>query len=207
MSIILQSKLLRVLEDGYIDPVGAKKQKQVDVRVIAATNKNIKQELKTGNFREDLYYRLNVFPIILPPLRERKMDIKPLTEEFLKNMCEKNGYSPKAFSKDVWNVLLDYDWPGNVRELKNIVERIVVTTKEEVIGQNLIQKAMGKKENENSHFNEEKTLKESRYSFEKDYILKILLKHNGKILETAEALGLERSHLWKKMKLYGIKKE
>ncbi len=206
MSIMMQSKLIRVIEDGYIDPVGATKQKYVDVRVIAATNKNIKQEIKAGNFREDLYYRLNVIPIFLPPLREKKMDIKPLAEKFIKDTCCNNGLPEKSFSKDVWSILMEYDWPGNVRELRNMVERATVITNECIINKKIIQNAMGNNEKELSFFAQENTLKESRASFEKDYILKTLAEHGGKIIDTAQSLGLERSHLWKKMKLYGIKK-
>ena len=126
MSLRTQSKVLRVLEEQRIEPVGAAESMQVDVRVVAATNKNLEEEIARGNFREDLFYRLNVIPFFVPPLRERREDVPELAAHFLREFTTAYGRKPKELTPEALQVLADYNWPGNVRELKNLIERIVI---------------------------------------------------------------------------------
>jgi two-component system nitrogen regulation response regulator NtrX len=206
MSLMMQAKLLRVIEDGLVEPVGSRTGDRVDVRIICATHKNLKKEVEEANFRNDLYYRLNVIPVRLPPLRDRRGDIRPLAEAFLEEICTIEGLPEKGLAQNVWPVLMDYDWPGNIRELRNLIERAAVLTNETLIDAHLIHEAM-QSEPLKSHFSaREQTLREARSQFEREFILKTLTAHQGKIQESAEALGIQRSHLWKKMKRYGIER-
>jgi len=207
MSLMMQAKILRAIEDGLIEPIGSKQSIPVDVRIVAATNKGLKLEIENGNFREDLFYRLNVIPISLPQLRARKQDIKLLAEAFIQEFCLENGFPQKTFTQNVWPFLEDYLWPGNVRELKNFIERIAVTNNENSIDLSHVLETM---KYQNSHSAIEKTkntLRDARSEFEKNYIYQTLAEHDGKIIETAKALGIQRSHLWKKMKQYNIPSE
>ena len=205
MSLMTQSKVLRVIEDNIVEPVGGLKSVQVDVRIIAATNKNLQEEVEKGNFREDLFYRLNVITIHLPPLRERREDISLLAMAFLKEICEAEVMPQKRFAQNVWPILMEYEWPGNVRELRNVVEQAVILSPGLTLEHSLILQAIHSKKHSEIIFQEEQTLREARRVFERNFIVKTLAAHGGRIQETAAALGIQRGHLWKKMKLYGIK--
>lgn len=204
-SLMMQAKILRVLEDHMIERVGGEKSIPVDVRIITATNKVLEHEIKQGNFREDLYYRLNVITIELPPLRKRREDIPLLAYYFLEKLCQEKRIPPKKFDRGAITILIEHDWRGNVRELHNVVERLIVLTESELISASETRNAIKKNAShlENSHI---KTLAEAREGFERDFILKTLISNDWKILETATVLGIDRSHLWKKMKRYGIER-
>lgn len=209
MSLMMQAKMLRVLEDGAVTPLGSAETRQVDTRVLAATNTDLQQEIENGNFRSDLYYRLNVIPIHVPPLRERKDDIQPLAEYFLDEICHTRGLSQKRFAENVWPLLQNHNWPGNVRELNNVVERAAVLSLDRMIDAALLHEAFRaamphpNAAKPNPH---EQTLEEARAAFERAFILKKLNEHDWEIIVTAEALGINRTSLWKKMQMLGIKK-
>jgi two-component system nitrogen regulation response regulator NtrX len=200
MSLTTQAKVLRVIETQEFQRVGGSKKIKVDVRIIAATNKDLNEEIKKGNFREDLYFRLNVIPIYVPPLRERKDDIPLLVEYFLKNFAQQYGQKQKKVSKATLSSLLDYDWPGNVRELKNTIERFVIMTPPETIDTKYVPSFKEARMDYNSY----KTMKDARKQFEKDFILKKLQDNNWNISKTAEETEIERSNLHRKIKSLGI---
>lgn len=204
MSLRMQSKLLRVLDEHRFEPVGAQRSLQSDVRVIAATNKNLEQEIERGNFREDLFYRLNVIPFFVPPLRDRLEDV-PLLADYFLVMFEQSYRRPhKELTRDAYALLQDYEWPGNVRELKNLMERLVIMTAETRLDARHIplnlkgRKALSRPQ---MRFG---SLQEVREAAERDYILRMLEETRGNITRTAELLGLERSHLYRKMKALSI---
>ncbi|MEK7309139.1 MAG: sigma-54 dependent transcriptional regulator [Nitrospirota bacterium] len=200
MSLATQAKVLRVIETQEFQRVGGSKNIKVDVRIIAATNKNLEEEIKKVNFRDDLYFRLNVIPINLPPLRERKDDIPLLVERFLEIFAQQYGQKTKKISKTTLNALMDYDWPGNVRELKNTIERLMIMNSAEIIEINHIASLRETKADYESF----KTLREARKQFEKDFILAKLQKNNWNVSKTADNLEIERSNLHKKIKALGI---
>jgi len=201
MSSSTQSKVLRVIETQEFQRVGGSKNIKVDVRIISATNKDLFEEVKKANFREDLLYRLNVIPIIVPPLRERKEDIPELIEFFLEHFATEYGQKPKKMATDGLKVLEAYDWPGNIREVRNLIERLVIMTPSTTItAKNII---VG--ENVRSDYFSFNTLKDARDSFEKDFITKKLEENNWNISKTAEILDVERSNLHRKIKAYDIK--
>ncbi|MEK6527585.1 MAG: sigma-54 dependent transcriptional regulator [Nitrospirota bacterium] len=200
MSLATQAKVLRVIETQEFQRVGGSKNIKVDVRIIAATNKNLEEEIKKVNFRDDLYFRLNVIPINLPPLRERKDDIPLLVERFLEIFAQQYGQKTKKISKTTLNALMDYDWPGNVRELKNTIERLMIMNSAEIIEINHIPSLRETKADYESF----KTLREAREQFEKDFILAKLQKNNWNVSKTADNLEIERSNLHKKIKALGI---
>jgi len=210
MALATQSKVLRVLQEQEFYRVGGSDRVKVDVRVIAASNKNLAEEIKKGTFREDLYYRLNVIPLHVPPLRERVEDIPLLLEHFTKEIAQEQGIKSKRFSPEAIAVLKRYHWPGNVRELKNIVERLMIMVPSPVIlPQDLPEFiAEGILPEENSFPPTERgdpgSLKEARNVFEKKYILAKLQENNWNINQTAEALQIERTYLYRKMKFLGI---
>ena len=205
MSLKTQSKVLRTLEQQRFTPVGSDDPITVDTRVIASTNKDLEEEISRGNFREDLFYRLNVIPFVVPPLRERKEDIPLLARHFLKEFASAYGRRPREITDDAIAVLMRYTWPGNVRELRNVIERIVImnptTTRFErkhlppLVYRDGSRRAAG---------TEGSTLHQARSAYERDYILKKLDENHGNVSRTAEVLGLERSHLYRKMKSLGI---
>jgi two-component system nitrogen regulation response regulator NtrX len=203
MSLRTQSKVLRVLEEQRFEPVGAAESAQVDVRVVAATNKHLEEEIERGNFREDLFYRLNVIPFFVPPLRDRREDIPVLADHFLREFTTAYGRKPKELTAEAYRVLADYHWPGNVRELKNLIERIVILNPQVRIDARHIPIAAGRRQADrpNDRFG---SLQEVREAAERDYILKKLEETNGNVTRTAELLGLERSNLYRKMKTLGI---
>ncbi len=200
MSLATQAKVLRVIETQEFQRVGGSKKIKVDVRIIAATNKDLEEEIQKATFREDLYFRLNVIPIYVPPLRERKDDIPRLVDYFLINLSQQYGQKSKKVSKTTLRALMDYNWPGNVRELKNTIERFVIMNPAEVIDVKAIQPFKGAK----SDYSGYKTLRDAREQFEKDFILKKLQGNNWNVSKTAEALEIERSNLHRKIKSLGI---
>jgi two-component system nitrogen regulation response regulator NtrX len=201
MSSSAQSKVLRIIETQEFQRVGGSKNIKVDVRIITATNKDLKEEVKKGNFREDLLYRLNVIPIMVPPLRERKEDIPALVEHFLESFAAEYGKKQKKIAPDALRMIEAYDWPGNIRELRNVIERLVIMTPSDTItSKNLIIAEPTRQD-----YLAYKTLKEARDAFEKDFIAKRLEENNWNVSKTAEILQIERSNLHKKIKAYNIK--
>ncbi len=200
MSLQTQAKALRVIETQEFQRVGGSRDIQVDVRIISATNKDISEEVKRGNFREDLYFRLNVINIHIPPLRERKEDLPILTEFFLEQLAREYGRPKKKISPSALEILKRYDWPGNVRELKNIIERLVIMTVNDYITEGDVRFY----EVSNTDYFSLKTLKDAREVFERDFILKKLQENGWNISRTAEALQIERSNLHRKIKTYGL---
>ena len=202
MSLQTQAKVLRVIETQEFQRVGGNKNINVDVRIIAATNKDLREEVKKGSFREDLFFRLNVIPLFVPPLRERKEDIPLLVEYFLDSLAAEYGKPPRKILPEALKYLQSYDWPGNVRELKNVIERLVIMTPSNIIdAKNLFIPV----EHDGSDYFQYKTLKDARDAFEKDYIAKKLEENNWNISRTAEILDVERSNLHRKIKAYEIK--
>jgi len=208
MSLRTQSKVLRVIEEQRFTPIGSGNNLTVDVRVIAATNKNLEEEIQKGNFREDLFYRLNVIPFYVPPLREHPEDIPALANYFLGEFARAYGRRPKHFSESALETILHYRWPGNVRELKNLVERMVIMVPGERIERRHLPPNLyrdpgrsGPPRPGTSGFS---SLQEARAAYERDYILRKLQENHGNVSRTAEVLGLERSHLYRKMKSLGV---
>ena len=201
MSLSTQSKVLRIIETQEFQRVGGSKNIKVDVRIIAATNKDLREEAKKGNFREDLLFRLNVIPIIVAPLRERKEDIPELVDHFLEYFAAEYGQKPKKITPDGLSMLQAYDWPGNIRELKNVIERFVIMNP----SNNITAKNILIGESTRSDYFSFNTLREARDAFEKDFIAKKLEENNWNISKTAEILDIERSNLHRKIKAYEIK--
>ncbi|MGH9671231.1 MAG: sigma-54-dependent transcriptional regulator [Terriglobales bacterium] len=205
MSLKTQSKVLRTLEEQRFTPVGGDEPVTVDARVIASTNKDLEEEISKGNFREDLFYRLNVIPFYVPPLRERSEDIPLLARFFLKEFAATYSRRSREITDDAIETLMRYAWPGNVRELRNVIERIVImnptVTKLDrkhlppLVYRDGSRRALG---------GDFSTLHQARAAYERDFILKKLDENHGNVTRTAEVLGLERSHLYRKMKTLGI---
>lgn len=206
MTLSTQAKVLRVLQEMEFERVGGIKSIKVDVRVISATNKNIAQEIDEGNFREDLFYRLNVIPIHIPPLRERKEDIVLLINYYLEKLAKEFDRPIKKLNKDAMNLLTDYNWPGNVRELKNVVERMNILIDSEKVTANQIKNNIldNNIKSKNLDYSEYHNLKEAKDAFEKKYILEKLSENENNISKTAKELGIERSHLHKKIKKFNL---
>ncbi len=205
MSLLTQAKLLRVIETQKFQRVGGTKDIKVNVRIISATNKDLAEEIKKGNFREDLYYRLNVVPIYLPPLRDRKEDIPELISYFISEYVREKGWKGKTLTERAIKMLQSYDWPGNVRELKNALERLMIMTVSDLIDVQHIEATgiIRKSINEESYF-QYTSLREARDAFERDFILKKLKENNWNMTKTADLIGIERSNLYKKIKSLGI---
>lgn len=204
MSLRTQSKVLRALEEQRFEPVGASESIRVDVRVVAATNKNLEEEIAKGNFREDLFYRLNVIPFHVPPLRDRKQDIPLIAAYFLDEFCKAYGRKPKEFTPQALVALDEYHWPGNVRELRNLVERIVILNPQNRIDARHIPLNTLRKPAPDRPGDRYGSLQDVREAAERDYIQKKLEEANGNVSRTAELLGLERSNLYRKMRSLGI---
>jgi len=205
MSLKTQAKVLRVLEEQAFDRVGGTESIRTDVRVIAASNQNLSDLIAGGRFRDDLFYRLNVIPIHVPPLRERKEDMPLLVEHFIRVFSLENGKRPKTVSVEALAYFLSYDWPGNVRELRNMVERLVIMSPREVIGPEDLPPPLRPKEAALPEDQiKEKNLKEAREAFERAYILAELRAQDWSMTRTSDRLGIERSHLYRKLKAYGI---
>jgi two-component system nitrogen regulation response regulator NtrX len=206
MSLKTQAKVLRVLEEQRFEPVGSRKQLAVDVRVVAATNKKLEEEIARGAFREDLFYRLNVVPMVIPPLRERTEDIPVFARHFLGEFCRAYGRKIREFSPGALDVMMQYPWPGNVRELRNVVERLVIMCPDERIeAQHLPPELFrgGARVPQGAGA----TLAEARHAYEREMVLRKLEENHWNMTRTAAALGLERSHLYRKLKSLGISPE
>lgn len=208
MSIHAQSKVLRAIEDGKIERVGGSTKVDVDVRVISATNKDLQTEIQKGNFREDLYHRLNVIPIVVPPLRERKDDIPLLIEYFSRNVCEKNKFPIKSWSDGAIKTMQSLSWKGNIRELRNFVERVVIMVQSSNITEKDVNSFItASSSNVDEILSISNTFQEFKEKAEKAFILKQLQANSWNISKTAEILGIQRSHLYNKLKKYEIEKD
>ncbi len=208
MSLNAQAKVLRSIEEGAIERVGGKNKIPVDVRIIAATNKNLMKEIANGQFREDLFHRLSVIVINVPPLRERREDIPLLIEYFTKKVCEENKFPEKKFSEDALEYLKYLDWKGNVRELRNFVERIIIMNSKNVYSlEDVKQQLFPYLKSETEIDFTIDSFQDFKDQMEKIFILKKLKQYNWNISKTAEAIGIQRSHLYNKLKKYGIEKE
>ncbi|MDY7038344.1 MAG: sigma-54 dependent transcriptional regulator, partial [Thermodesulfobacteriota bacterium] len=207
MSLRAQSKTLRILQEQKFERVGGSRTIHVDVRVIAATNKDLETEIEKGTFRDDLYFRLNVIPMNVPPLRQRIEDIPELINEFLDQITFNTNLKSKEFSSKAVDILQQYHWQGNVRELKNLVERLVIMASGNIIHAEDIPPPYNQtfqiKEGYESYLRVD-TFKEAKGEFERAFIKKKLREFKGNISQTAEAIGIERSNLHKKIKTYGL---
>jgi two-component system, NtrC family, nitrogen regulation response regulator NtrX len=202
MSLKTQAKVLSALDDQMFTPVGGTQSIRVDVRLIASTNKDLEEEIAKGNFREDLFYRLNVVPFFVPPLRERKQDIPLLVREFLADFGRQYGRPRMEISDEALEVLQQYHWPGNVRELKNVIERVLILNPRTLrIERRQLPPLTHKTARAKEDFS---TLQQARDAYERDYILKKIEEARNNVSRAAELLGLERSHLYRKMKALGI---
>jgi two-component system nitrogen regulation response regulator NtrX len=212
MSLKTQAKVLRALQEQRIEPVGGTGSVEVDARVIAATNKDLASEIRRGTFREDLYFRLNVIPFHVPPLRERLEDVPALARHFMESLAAEHGRRPKAFAPEALDVLARLPWPGNVRELRNIVERVVIMTPGDRVEvrhlpasllESLPPRPLAGAPDSVSP-TEEPSLASARDDFERQYILQRYRECGGNMSRTAAALGVERSNLYRKMKAFGL---
>jgi two-component system, NtrC family, nitrogen regulation response regulator NtrX len=204
MSLKTQAKVLRALQEQVVEPVGGASGVRVDVRVLAATNKDLPAEIRMGRFREDLYFRLNVIPIFVPPLRDRPDDVLLLAEHFMIEMSREYGRRPKKFDPGAVAGLRSYRWPGNVRELRNVVERLMIMVRGDTITLSDLSFLEGASGVAIDVPGPVVPLHEARDQFEREYILKALAAQHGNISRTAEALGVERSNLYRKMRSFGI---
>jgi DNA-binding NtrC family response regulator len=205
MPLVMQSKLLRVLEEGEIERVGGDKPIPVDARVVVATHRNLEEMVRQGSFRADLFHRVYVFPIALPPLRERTGEIPALAEYFAAQVASQNGWRPKHFSPKSLEILQRYAWPGNVRELRNVVERVLLLSSAENITAEEVNLALPAPRNgEAGSATGSGPLAQRLESFEREVLLAELRRHHHHMTNTARALGLERSHLYKKCQQLGI---
>jgi len=208
MTLKTQAKVLRALQEQVVEPVGGQQSVRVDVRVIAATNKDLGAEIRQGRFREDLYFRLNVLPISVPLLRDRGDDVVRLAEHFVAEFAREYGRRPKSFAPAAINVLTAYHWPGNVRELRNTIERLMIMVPGEVIGgADLSFLEVTGRVAVTTPAGPVVPLFEARDAWERNYILSALAANDGNISRTAEALQLERSNLYKKMRGLGIDRD
>lgn len=214
MSLKTQAKVLRILQEQKFERVGGNQTIEVDVRVLAATNKNLPEAIKNNQFREDLYYRLNVIPLVAPALRERMDDLPALLKYYFDLFAKEIGREPKTLAPDALQILKHYQWPGNIRELKNLVERLSIMSVEEEIplndlpaeilesvAANPLKANVGQT---NEIFSADAGLKEAKNHFEREFIIKKLLENDWNISRTAQMLGIERAHLHRKMKAFNI---
>jgi DNA-binding NtrC family response regulator len=204
----MQAKLLRVLQEGEVERVGGTSTVKVDVRIVAATNKSLEEEIEKGAFRADLFDRLNVVPLRIPPLRERPGDVALLASHFLELACEVHDRPGKRISEGAMRLLASYPYPGNVRELRNLVERLVILTPDEEIGEHEARALLPASVSDASatHFRPETPLRELLDAAERDFIERALKHRQGHVTKTASDLGIERSHLYKKMRALGIRR-
>jgi DNA-binding NtrC family response regulator len=204
MPIVMQAKLLRVLEEKVVERVGGDRPIPVDVRVVVATHRNLDELVKKGVFRQDLYHRVFVFPIVLPPLRERADDIPALAAHFAAQVADQNGWKPRPFEEDAIRELQRYGWPGNVRELRNMVERLLLLADGPVDAM-AVKTALPQADGGSAGAPQlDGPLAQRVDSFEREQILAELKRHNYRMTDSAKALGLERSHLYKKCQALGI---
>jgi DNA-binding NtrC family response regulator len=200
----MQAKLLRVLEEGEIERIGADHPITVDVRVLTATHRNIEELVQKSQFRQDLYHRIYVFPLMLPPLRERMDDIPALVEHFSRQIALQNSWKPKSFTSEAIEELSSYDWPGNIRELRNVVERLLLLADEEVARKTVQSGLPFSARSISSAQSTGGALSERMEAYEREVVKMELERHHYRMTETAKALGLERSHLYKKCQQLGI---
>ena len=210
MPITMQAKLLRVLEEGEMERIGGDKPITVDVRIVVATHRNLEEHVRLGTFREDLYHRVFVFPIVVPPLRERREDIRALAEHFVRQLSEQNNWKPKSFSPDAIAELERYFWPGNVRELRNVIERVLLLAAGDVVEAAAVARALpAPDQGTGGNFSRPAAfmtggLGQRVEAFERETLLAELKRNHNHMTNTAKALGLERSHLYKKCQQLGI---
>ncbi|MBI3400012.1 MAG: sigma-54-dependent Fis family transcriptional regulator [Acidobacteria bacterium] len=207
MSLKTQAKVLRALQEQTMEAVGGTARIKVDVRVLAATNKDLQAEIRAGQFREDLYFRLNVIPIFVPPLRDRQEDIPLLADHFMAEFAREYGRRLKSLDAGARGVLQRYPWPGNVRELRNVIERLMIMVPGETITTtdlSFLDPGALQRTPASDAPAERQTLHEARDQFERDVILRTLAEQQGNMSRTAEVLGVERSNLYRKMKAFGI---
>jgi len=195
-----QAKLLRVLQEGEFQRVGGSDTLHVTVRVIAATNQDLRRLVERKQFREDLYYRLSVVPVRVPPLRERPEDVRPLAEYFLEEFCRRNNFKSKRFDDSVWKILRGYRWPGNVRELRNIVERMAILTSSEILAEESIPLEVRMPPEEPNAY----SLEETRAQAERGRIRQALAESRWNVSAAARMLGIERTNLHKRIRALGI---
>ena len=210
MSLAAQAKVLRVLQDNVITRIGGSKPISVDVRVIAATNKTLETEIAAGKFREDLYYRLNVVPIHVPPIRERREDISLLAQYFASTLSAREGVPPRTFSQDALERLTSLDWPGNVRELKNTVERLLILAPETQITARDIDRLAGQRALDDAglaSLSQCRTFEEFKEAAERTFLLNKLREFDWNVSETARAVEMPRSNLYKKIERYSLSRE
>jgi two-component system nitrogen regulation response regulator NtrX len=210
MSLAAQAKVLRVLQDGVVTRIGGSKPVQVDVRVLAATNKELEAEIAAGRFREDLFYRLNVVPISVPPLRERREDIELLVVYFLQQFAQRDGLPARSITDDALRRLTELDWPGNVRELRNTVERLVILASGSTIAVTDVDRLVGRRTSEPTGLGalvDCNTFEEFKLAAERAFLLAKLRAFDWNVSETARALDMPRSNLYKKIERYGLTRE
>ena len=203
MSLETQAKFLRAIETGEIERLGATRTISVDTRIVAATNKDLPAEIQAGRFREDLFYRLNVVPIHLPALRQRREDIPPLVAHFVARLGSEHGRPPRSFSKEAVERLTQYSWPGNIRELRNLIERILIMTDGDIVGAGEVEEALP----ENADEEPPSDIKAARDKAERDTILSMLKQCEWNVTEASRRLGMDRGYLHRKIKRYGLVRE
>ena len=206
MSLKAQAKILRILQEKKFERVGGNKFIDTDVRVLAATNKDLEKEMEAERFRQDLYYRLNVIPLTIAPLRDRKEDIPILAAQFVKDFCAKEGVEPKEIAPDAIELLMEHSWPGNVRELKNIVERLVIMTQGDTIRADDVPPLSREEQPEEAMDTlfMHNSFRKAKMEFEKKFIMRKLQENEGNISKTADSIGLERSNLHRKIKTHSL---
>jgi two-component system, NtrC family, nitrogen regulation response regulator NtrX len=208
MSLLTQAKVLRAVQEMRFERIGGEETLEVDVRVLCATNKDVPEEIRSGRFREDLFFRINVVPIHVPPLRERREDLEALVAYFMEKYKRPSRSAPSTVSAQGMNVLRSYHWPGNIRELKNFIERVNIMSDETVLSEQTVKHYLGaRSEGEEDRFYDgykDMTLSEAKESFEKEYVLRTLRAHGGNITKAAEALGVYPSNLHSKIRKHRI---
>jgi len=209
MSLRTQAKVLRVLQEGEVERIGSQKTIEVDVRVIAATNKNLEDEIARDRFREDLFFRLSVVPIAVPALRERPEDIAPLVEHFSRQFRQENNVRPRGFTKEAVDALSRHAWRGNVRELKNAVERLLIMVEDDEVGPEQLKDVLRRPAEEPAASGSPAaaTLRDFKEGAERAFLVQKLRESNWNISATANAIGTPRSNLYKKLEAYGISQE
>jgi two-component system nitrogen regulation response regulator NtrX len=204
MSLKTQAKVLRVLQDGEVEPLGAGRSIRVDVRVVAATNKDLRQAIEAGEFREDLYYRLSVLPLHVPPLRERREDIPKLVEHLTALICRENNLRPRRFTQEALREIASREWPGNVRELRNFLERAIILSPDQDIDRDQLPDAEPAGPGGDPGLLDARTLREFKDRAEKAYLRRRLTEHGWNITRTAQAIDTPRSNLYKKLEHHGL---
>ncbi len=210
MPLAMQAKLLRVLEEGEVERLGGDKPLKVNVRVIVATHRNLEEQVRKNEFRQDLYHRIYVFPLALPPLRERPQDFPELVAHFSRQVAQQNGWKEKLFSEEATARLREYNWPGNVRELRNVVERLILLSTADVVSAEEVAMALpavttpGNEADSARSGEKQGTLEQRTEAFERETLLGEIRRQNFHMTNVAKTLGLERSHLYKKCQQLGI---